>query len=481
MKVHYCPVNSEMADLPSPPRVPNLMHNEFPPDSIESKDLAHVLHPTTNLRQHQEAGPRVHTRAKGVYLWDNQGNQYLEGMAGLWCTALGYGEEELARVAMEQMQTLCYSQLFGGKTNEPSVLLAEKLKSMAPMDAGRVFFGLSGSDANDTQVKLMWYYNNAVGRPEKKKIISRIRGYHGVTVAAGSLTGLPPFHKHFDLPIPGILHTDCPHYYRGAEGGESEADFVDRMVGNLAALIEQEGPDTIAAFIAEPIMGAGGVIVPPAGYYQKVQALLKTHDILFIDDEVICGFGRTGRPFGADTFGIVPDTMSVAKAVSSAYLPLSAVLVPEKLYDAFVDMSPELGNFSHGFTYSGHPVCAAVALRNLELMEERDLFAHAARVGDVMQDRLALLADHPLVGEVRGAGLIGAAELVADKVTRASFPYEKGVGAYCMARCEAHGLILRAMGDTMALCPPLIISDGQIDELFTKLELALDETLAWAG
>ncbi len=457
------------------------LHNEFPPDSIEAKDLKHLLHPTTNLAQHQANGPRVLTRAEGAYIWDNQGNQYLEAMAGLWCTALGYGEEELARVAYEQMKNLSYNQLFGGKTNEASVLLAEKLKAMAPMDAGRVFFGLSGSDANDTQVKLMWYYNNSVGRPEKKKIISRMRGYHGVTVAAGSLTGLPPFHKHFDLPIPGILHTDCPHYYRGQEGGESETEFVDRIVGNLASLIHKEGPETIAAFIAEPIMGAGGVVVPPAGYYQKVQALLKQHDILFIDDEVICGFGRTGRPFGAETFGIEPDTMSVAKAVSSAYLPLSAVLLPEFMYEAFTAMSAELGNFSHGFTYSGHPVCAAVALRNLELMEERDLFAHAARMGDLMQDRLAQLADHPLVGEVRGAGLIGALELVADKETRAPFPASQGVGAYCMGRCEANGLISRAMGDTMALCPPLIITDAQIDEIFSKLDLALNETLAWVG
>jgi 4-aminobutyrate--pyruvate transaminase len=457
------------------------LHNEFPPDSIEAKDLKHVLHPSTNLAQHQTTGPRVMSRAEGVYIWDNQGNQYLEAMAGLWCTALGYGEEELARVAAEQMKRLSYNQLFGGKTNEASVLLAEKLKAMAPMDAGRVFFGLSGSDANDTQVKLMWYYNNALGRPEKKKIISRMRGYHGVTVASGSLTGLPPFHKHFDLPISGILHTDCPHYYRGQEGGESEAEFVDRIIGNLESLILNEGPETIAAFIAEPIMGAGGVVVPPAGYYQKVQALLKAHDILFIDDEVICGFGRTGRPFGAETFGIEPDTMSVAKAVSSAYLPISAVLLPETMYEAFTAMSAELGNFSHGFTYSGHPVCAAVALRNLELMEERELFAHAARMGELMQNRLALLADHPLVGEVRGAGLIGALELVADKETRAAFPAAKGVGAYCMGRCEANGLISRAMGDTMALCPPLIITDAQIDEIFSKLEVALNETLAWVG
>lgn len=453
------------------------LHNEFPPDSIEAKDLAHMLHPATNLAQHHQVGPKVLARAKGVYLWDNQGNQYLEGMAGLWCAALGYGEEELVRAAESQMRELCYSQIFGGRTNEASVLLAEKLKAMAPMDAGRVFFGLSGSDANDTQVKLMWYYNNAIGRPEKKKIISRQRGYHGVTVAAGSLTGLPPFHKHFDLPIAGILHTDCPHYYRGAQSGESESAFVDRIVGNLEALILKEGPDTIAAFIAEPVMGAGGVIVPPAGYFEKVQALLKRHDILFIDDEVICGFGRTGQPFGAQTFNIKPDTMSLAKAVSSAYLPLSAVLLPEYMYDAFKAMSAELGNFAHGFTYSGHPVCSAVALKNLELMEERDLFTHAARMGEIMQQRLALLGDHPLVGEARGVGMIGALELVADKQSKAPFPASQGVGAQLQARCEANGLIMRALGDTVAMCPPLIITEPQVDELFTKLSTALDETL----
>ena len=455
------------------------LHNEFPPESVEARDLQHLLHPTTNLKLHHQVGPRVHDHAAGVYLWDNQGKQYLEGMAGLWCTALGYGEEALIQAAEQQMRKLSYSQLFGGKTNEPSVLLAEKLKQMVPFEAGRVFFGLSGSDANDTQVKLMWYYNNAIGRPEKKKIISRHRGYHGVTVASGSLTGLPAFHAHFDLPMAGILHTDCPFYYRGHEPGESESDFVDRIVGNLSRLIDQEGAETIAAFIAEPVMGAGGVIVPPDGYYEKVQAVLRQHDIMFIDDEVICGFGRTGKPFGAQTMGIEPTTMSVAKALSSAYLPISGVLIPEYMYEPFIELSGTVGSFGHGFTYSGHPVCAAVALRNLELMEERDIFGHVAAVSEPFLARLDALADHPLVGDARGVGLIGALELVADKVTGAAFDPGKGVGAYCMGRCEANGLILRALGDTLAVCPPLIISDAQVDELFTKLEQALDETLAW--
>ncbi len=455
------------------------LHNEFPPGSLEAKDLEHLLHPTTNLKLHREKGPTVLKQAQGVYIWDSQGKQYLEGMAGLWCTALGYGEEELARVAADQMRELCYSQLFAGKSNEPSILLGEKLKAMAPFDAGRVFYGLSGSDANDTQIKLMWYYHNAIGQPEKKKIISRIGGYHGVTIASGSLTGLPPFHKHFDLPMARVLHTDRPHYYRDAEGAESQAQFVERLVGNLEDLIKREDPDTIAAFIAEPIMGAGGVIVPHAGYYEKVQAVLDRYDILFIDDEVICGFGRTGNAFGAQTVGIRPATMSVAKAVSSAYLPLSAVLIPEYMYEPFVEQAAEVGNFGHGFTYSGHPVCAAVALRNLELMEERDLFGHAARVGEVFQERLAGLAEHPLVGDARGAGLIGGAEIVADKDTRASFPAAKGVAARVVERAEHHGLIIRNMGDVIALCPPLIITERQVDELFSKFETALDETLNW--
>ena len=456
------------------------LHNEFPPESIEAKDLRHLLHPTTNLADHQARGPSVHERGEGVYLWDNRGKQYLEGMAGLWCTALGYAEGELARVAEEQTRKLAYSQLFAGKTNEPSVLLAERLKSMMPFDAGRVFFGLSGSDANDTQMKLMWYYHNLIGKPEKKKIVSRLGGYHGVTVASGSLTGLPPFHKHFDLPIPNVLHTSNPHYYRQAREGETEDGFTTRLAEELEALIVSEGPETVAAFIAEPVLAAGGVIVPPEGYYRKIQAVLSKYGVHFIDDEVVCGFGRTGNPFGAQTMGIAPTTMSVAKALSSAYLPISAVIVPEWMHEAFVAASAEVGNFAHGFTYSGHPVCAAVALRTLELMEERDIFAHAARVGEAFQARLESFIDHPLVGNVRGKGLIGGVELVADKETKRGFDAALQVGAHCMERALEHGLIVRSLGDTIAFCPPLIITDGQVDELFTKFAKALDETLAYA-
>ncbi len=454
-------------------------HNEYPSVTVEGMDLQHLLHPSTNLAQHQQHGPMVLESANGVYVTDNHGKQYLEGMAGLWCTAIGYGQEELAKVAYEQMVKLNYSQLFAGRTNEPSVLLADKLKKMAPFDAGRVFFGLSGSDANDTQMKLIWYYNNAIGKPEKKKIISRKRGYHGVTVASGSLTGLPPFHKAFDLPMAGVLHTTSPHYYSEGRPGESESDFLQRLVDDLEQMITHEGSDTVAAFIAEPIMGAGGVIVPPENYFPRVQQVLDKYDIAFIDDEVICGFGRTGNPFGAQTMDIRPTTMSIAKALSSAYLPISAVLLPEYMYEAFADQSSELGNFAHGFTYSGHPVCAAVALRNLELMEEMDLFAHSQSMGSLLQQRLQQFVGHPIVGEVRGKGLIAALELVRCADPRTPFQPSDGVGAFCSNACHEAGLVLRNLGDSIAICPPLIISEGQIDELAAKLAIALDQTLEW--
>ena len=456
----------------------DLLHNVFTADSLEGRDLAHMLHPATNLAELHRFGPAVHAKAKGAYVWDNHGNQYLEGMAGLWCTALGYGEEELVRVAAEQMRRLSFSQIFAAKTHEPGVLLAEKLKTMMPFDAGRVFFALGGSDANDTQVKLMWYYHNLVGKPEKKKIIARRAGYHGTTGVSGSLTGLPPFHKHFDLPLPNILHTDAPYYYRDARAGETEDDFTTRLASNLDDLITAEGPETVAAFVAEPVPGVGGVLVPPTGYYQKIQAVLRRHGVFFIDDEVICGFGRTGNPFGAQTFDIAPTTMTVAKALSSAYLPISAVIVPEFMYEAFVPASKEVGTFGHGFTYSGHPVCAAVALRTLEIYEERDIFGHAARLAEPFLARLQALADHPLVGDARGVGLMGAVELVADKATKAPFPAQVGAAAYCVKRALAHGLILRNLGESVALCPPLIINEKQVDELFAKLEKALDDTLA---
>jgi 4-aminobutyrate---pyruvate transaminase len=447
---------------------------------LDRADLAHMLHPNTNLAAFHKGGPLVLVRGQGVRVWDNHGRSYLEAMAGLWCTTLGYGDEELARVAYEQMRTLSFSHLFTGKSHEPGVRLADKLVRMAPFDASRVFFGNSGSDANDTQIKLVWYYNNAIGRPAKKKIIARHKGYHGTTLASAGLTGLPSFHKLFDVPLPQILHTDAPYYYRGAAAGESEEDYASRLAANLESLILREGPDTVAAFIAEPLMGVGGVLLPPRTYFEKVQAVLAKHDVLLIDDEVITGFGRTGEVWGAQAFGMRPHTLSAAKALSSAYLPISAVLVPEFLYTPMIEASGEVGLFGHGFTYSGHPVAAAVALRALEIYEERGLYDHVRRMAPQFQERLRALASHPLVGDARGIGLVGGCELVQSKTTKAAFDAKRGVGARCMQACQDRGLIVRAVGDTIVLCPPFIVTPDDIDEIFTLLQRGLDDTLAWA-
>jgi 4-aminobutyrate--pyruvate transaminase len=447
---------------------------------LDSLDLAHVLHPNTNLAALHRDGPLVLARGHGIHVWDSRGRQYIEAMAGLWCTTLGYGDEELARVAYEQIRKLSFSHLFTGKSHEPGVLLADKLVGMAPFAASRAFFGNSGSDANDTQIKLVWYYNNAIGRPAKKKIIARHKGYHGTTLASAGLTGLPAFHKLFDVPLPQILHTDAPYFYRGAEAGEREEDYASRLAANLEKLIVREGPDTVAAFIAEPLMGVGGVLLPPRTYFEKVQAVLAKYDILLIDDEVITGFGRTGEIWGAQAFGMRPNTLTAAKALSSAYLPISAVLVPEFMYAPMVEASGQVGLFGHGFTYSGHPVSAAVALRALQIYEERNLYGHVRQVAPQFQARLNALASHPLVGDTRGIGLVGGCELVQNKTTKAAFDAKRAVGAKCMQLCQERGLIVRAIGDVIALCPPFIVTPDQIDEIFTLLAQGLDDTLTWA-
>ena len=447
---------------------------------LDGVDLARVLHPNTNLAAFHRDGPLVLVRGQGIHVWDNRGRQYIEAMAGLWCTTLGYGDEELARVAYEQIKKLSFSHLFTGKSHEPGVLLADKLVGMAPFAASRVFFGNSGSDANDTQIKLAWYYNNAIGRPAKKKIIARHKAYHGTTLASAGLTGLPAFHKLFDVPLPGILHTDAPYLYRGAEAGEREEDYASRLASNLENLIMREGPDTVAAFIAEPLMGVGGVLLPPRTYFEKVQAVLTRYDVLLIDDEVITGFGRTGEIWGAQAFGMRPNTLTAAKALSSAYLPISAVLVPEFMYAPMVEASGQVGLFGHGFTYSGHPVSAAVALRTLQIYEERSLYAHVRTVAPQFQARLNALASHPLVGDTRGIGLVGGCELVQNKATKAAFDAKRAVGAKCMQLCQERGLIVRAIGDVIALCPPFIVTPDQIDEIFTLLAQGLDDTLTWA-
>ncbi len=448
-------------------------------NSPASRDIANVIHPYTNLSAHLTQGPLILEQGKGVYVYDDSGKEYIEGLAGLWSTALGFGDEELVEAATEQLRKLPYYHAFAGKSTGPLIDLSEKLLSMAPDAMSRVLLANSGSESNDTLVKLIWYYNNARGKPDKKKIISRIKGYHGVTVASGSLTGLPNNHRDFDLPIANILHTDCPHHYRFAEEGESEEEFADRLAASLDKMIQDEGPDTVAAFIAEPVMGAGGVIVPPATYFEKIQAVLKKYDVLMCADEVICGFGRTGNLWGCDTFNIQPDTMTVAKALSSSYLPISGLMVSQDIFDAMVSESEKIGIFGHGYTYSGHPVCAAIALKTLEIMERRNIVGHVQSVAPRFQQRLHAFADHPLVGETRGVGLIGGIELVADKSSKTSFDPAKAVGAYLAKRAEDHGLIIRALGDSIAFCPPLIMTNSEIDAMFDRAAKAFDETEAW--
>jgi 4-aminobutyrate--pyruvate transaminase len=435
--------------------------------------MSAVIYPTTNLTATEQM---VVERGEGVYIYDSSGKQYLEGLAGLWCTGLGYGNRELIDTISEQLSKLSFTHMFGGKTHLPGIDLADKLAAMVPVKNARVFFGNSGSDANDSHIKLLRYYFNAIGRPEKRKIITRQKAYHGVSVAAGSLTSLPANLAHFDAPLDalGILRTDSPHYYRDGLEGESEAEFVARITANLEQLIVDEGPDTIAAFIAEPITGASGVIVPPAGYYETVQGILDKYDILFWADEVITGFGRTGNLFGCETMNIhEPDQMTFAKQLSSAYYPISASVISGQMYEPMVAASNEVGVFGHGYTYSGHPVACAAALKTLEIYERDGLYTNAAEMGDYLHSRLDELRDHESVGEVRGTGLIAAVELVKDKTSKTP---DADMAKRATKLAEHNGLIVRNVaGNALAMCPPLIITREQVDEIVDKLKLSIDQ------
>lgn len=448
--------------------------------SLAERDLAFCVHPYTNLQKHLQTGPLVITRGDGVRVFDENGKAYIEGMAGLWCAALGFSEPRLAEAAFRSVRQLPFYHTFGGKAPAPTVALAERLIGLAPVPMSKVLFANSGSEANDTAVKLVWYYNNALGRPLKKKIITRDRAYHGVTVATASLTGLTANHRDFDLPLPRMLHTQCPHHWRHAHPGESEEEFSTRLAHELEQLILREGADTIAAMFVEPVMGAGGVIVPPREYFPRIQAVLRRYDILLIADEVITGFGRTGNYWGCETFGIEPDMITCAKALSSGYIPISAVLLSEGIWQAMLAESEKIGVFGHGFTYSGHPVAASVALEALAIYEERDIVGHVRRLAPVLQEGIRALEAHPLVGEARGVGLVGALELVMDKSSRTPFPVERQVGPHVVKRCEAHGIIIRALaGDVLAVSPPLVIDAHDLHALLSGIERALDETLAW--
>jgi 4-aminobutyrate--pyruvate transaminase len=447
-------------------------------NSTASRDIATLVHPYTNLKTHQTKGPLIITHGRGVNVYDDQGKEYIEGLAGLWCVSLGFHEPRLVEAARRQMEVLPYYHSFASKSHGPLIELAERVLDLLPESMSKVFFNNSGSEANDTAIKLVWYYNNARGRPQKKKIVSRIKAYHGVTIASASLTGLPNNHRDFDLPIAKIVHAGCPHHYRFAQPGESEEAFASRLAEELDALIVREGPDTVAAFIAEPVMGAGGVIVPPRTYFEKIQPVLKKHDVLFIVDEVICGFGRLGTMFGLETFDLKPDVVTMAKQITSGYQPLSATVVSGPIYDALVSQSEKIGVFAHGFTYSGHPVAAAVGVETLKIYEERRLVDHVRAIAPHFQKRLREFQNHPLVGEARGMGLVGAVELVQDKKSKKPFEASVAAGALAAEMAQQNGLIVRAVVDSLAICPPLIIEEPQIDQLFDRLRTALDQTAA---
>jgi 4-aminobutyrate--pyruvate transaminase len=443
-------------------------------NSLADADIANVLHPNTNMRQHERTGPLVIERGDGIRVYDNTGKEYIEGLAGLWSVAVGFSEPRLAEAAHRQMLKLPYYHTFSSKSHEPSIRLAEKLVEMTPPNIARAFFTSSGSEANDTIVKMVWYMNNALGRPQKKKFLSRIKGYHGITVASGSLTGLPTNHRDFDLPAIPVHHLTCPHFYRFGQEGEDEAAFTTRLLAELESVIAREGAETIAAFIGEPLMAAGGVMPPPVGYWEGVERICRANDILIVSDEVICGFGRLGTPFGCQKYGFTPDIMTLSKQITSSYMPLAAVLFSDAIYQAIADNSQKIGMFGHGYTASGHPVATAVALENIAIIEERDLMGNVARLEAPFQAGLKAFVDHPLVGEARGAGLIGAVELVADKATRRPFEKIGRAGQIASAIGHEEGLIFRAIGDQLALCPPLIVTQDDIGEIMTRMARTLD-------
>ncbi|MCW0002133.1 aspartate aminotransferase family protein [Pararhizobium sp. YC-54] len=448
-------------------------------NSLKHTDIKTVLHPFTDARVHEEIGPTIISRGEGIYVYDSEGRAYIEGLAGLWSVAVGFSEPRLVDAAMRQMQILPYYHTFAHKAHEPSIRLAEKLVEWTPANLTRAFFTSSGSEATDTVIRLVRYHNNALGRPDKKKFIARNKAYHGTTLAAGSLTCLPVSHCDFDLPGIPVVHVTCPHFYRFGLAGETEQEFTARLLEEIEDVIVAEGPETVGAFIGEPLMGAGGVLPPPAGYWQGVEALCKKYEILLIADEVINGFGRLGSRFGCEHYGFVPDIAIMSKQLTSSYMPLAAVMMSEDIYNVVADNSHKIGVFGHGFTATGHPVATAVALENLAIIEELDLVGNARSLGPQLKEGLSRLNGRPFVGEVRAEGLIAAVELVADPSTKRTFSEPGRVGAEAFRIAHAEGLIFRAIGDTLALCPPLIVSSEQIDLIVEKMSRVVDRVGDW--
>jgi len=447
--------------------------------TIAEKDRATVLHPFTQLKEYAAGkigDPTIVTGGKGIRIEDAKGHSYIDGFAGLYCVNIGYGRSEVAEAIARQAYKLAYYHTYAAHTTDELAILSDRLVQMAPGKPSKVFYGLSGSDANETQAKLVWYYNNLRGQPKKKKIISRERGYHGCSVVSGSMTGMSFYHDHMDLPFPGILHTGAPHHYWGAELGETEEAFSRRRAAELEEMIVREGPETIGAFIAEPVLGTGGITPPPDGYWREIQAVLRRYDVLLIADEVICGFGRTGAEFGSTLYGMEPDLVTVAKGLTSGYMPLSAAIVGERVYAVMEEAADRVGAFSHGYTYSGHPIAAAAANAVLDIVQKEQLSERARTVGAHFLKRLnERFAQLEIVGEVRGVGLLGAVEFVADRQTKRRFDPQLKVGARISKAARDRGLIARAMphGDILGFAPPLVVSEHEVDEI---VELAYRAT-----
>ncbi len=442
---------------------------------IQAVDNAHHLHPFTTHHQLRAKNPRVIVGAEGVYIKDSEGNKILDAMSGLWCVNLGYSQSELVEAGRKALEEIPYYNTFFQTTTPPAAILAQKIAEKTPGDLDHIFFASSGSEANDTGVKLIWYYNNLKGRPNKKQIIARNKAYHGSTIMAASLTGLPHMHEKFDCPRPGFHHIEpTPYAYRYAEDGESEAAFATRCAQALEDKILELGADNVAAFIGEPIMGAGGLMVPPAGYWQKIRAICDKYDVILWADEVICGFGRTGSWFGCQTYDFMPDMITMAKGLSNGFQPISALAFNDEIGQTLINSDYEM---AHGYTYSGHPVAASVAIKTLELYESTGAIGSAGQDASAyFQARIRELSDHPIVGEVRGVGFLGAVELVADKASKARFQPDGRAGGICRDYCSNSGLISRAVGDVMIMAPPLVISKSEIDELHDKLRSCLDKT-----
>ena len=449
-------------------------HDRLHNTSLEEMDKRSFFHPFTSIQDHLQNGPRIMADSKGVHLTDSKGNRYMDGAAGLWCVNVGYGRQEIVDAMTAQAAALPFFHSFTSMSNEPAIRLADRILQWTPDHMSKVFFGNSGSDANDTNIKLVWYYNNLRGKPQKKKIIARERAYHGVTIGAGSLTGLTYCHDSFDLPLPQVIRTHSVDAYRGPAEGKTPEEFATWLADEVEALILREGPDTVAAFIAEPVMGTGGVLVPPPGYFQKVQAVLDRYDVLMIADEVICGFGRLGSPFGTTLYGIKPDLMTLAKGLSSGYQPISASVLSERMWSVLEELGGKHASFAHGFTYSAHPIAAAAALANLDIVEREDLVGNSARIGALLKSELQKkLADNPFIGDIRGEGLMLGLEVVADRDAKRTFGPTVKFQQRVMAAGYGEGIIVRPLANQIAMSPPLVFTEANVEEFVGGLTRAI--------